>query len=416
MFTIYLHTEKSKLNNKEVNEDKYWIRPLLPGVRLKLKGQRSISGEIGEDWKLSREQMLSSTVIRGSYWWKFNAFETSNNLNDILNPRTWEDRQNRQVLKSVGIFSLLFTIFALVVGLWPQQKKVLQKVEEIPVVKFIAPKKKMILESPVQKPPEKKAAAPVAQVPASNLKSEVRVEEKKQTKEKVSKPPILKPVPNEPKIQMPPPAPKPDPRKMAAEAAAKKMASLRSLLGGALNITKTPVVNKLQSNRAAPVFGNSGSPIAATQIRPGYVSTRGGVGAVGGSSQGGASYASGERAVVGSGKATFVPVDSGGVSVEQGLTQEEVGAVIYSHLAEVRYCHDTAVLYTPRLEGKLLVKFSINGQGRVVKAGVESSDLPEHMLEKCILKKLATWKFPIPKGGIVVSVGYPFIFKTLGRE
>ncbi len=46
---------------------------------------------------------------------------------------------------------------------------------------------------------------------------------------------------------------------------------------------------------------------------------------------------------------------------------------------------------------------------------VKTSTLPDPRLDDCILRRLNTWKFPNPKGGIDVAVTYPFIFKTLGR-
>jgi hypothetical protein len=35
-------------------------------------------------------------------------------------------------------------------------------------------------------------------------------------------------------------------------------------------------------------------------------------------------------------------------------------------------------------------------------------------VERCITSKIRTWVFPTPKGGGVVIVKYPFIFKTTG--
>ena len=70
---------------------------------------------------------------------------------------------------------------------------------------------------------------------------------------------------------------------------------------------------------------------------------------------------------------------------------------------------------SPALEGKLMVNFTIGGTGMVKSTEVKSSTLPDPRLDDCILRRLATWKFPNPRGGIDVAVTYPFIFKTLGR-
>jgi hypothetical protein len=126
-------------------------------------------------------------------------------------------------------------------------------------------------------------------------------------------------------------------------------------------------------------------------------------------------YSKGEHAgVKGQGKG-FVSMDVGNASVEEGLTKDEVGEVIHRHLSEVRYCYESAMIRQPDIEGKLVVDFTIGGNGVVKTSEAKSSTLPDPRLDDCILRRLVTWKFPNTKGGIDVSVSYPFIFKTLGR-
>jgi TonB family protein len=135
--------------------------------------------------------------------------------------------------------------------------------------------------------------------------------------------------------------------------------------------------------------------------------------AVGGDAKGG--YAKGERAAVKGQGAAFVSMDIAGVAVDEGLTKDEVGEVIHKHLSEVRYCYESAMVRTPDIEGKLMVGFTIGGNGVVKSTEIKSSTVPDPRLDDCILRRLTTWKFPQPRGGIDVTVAYPFIFKTLGR-
>ena len=129
----------------------------------------------------------------------------------------------------------------------------------------------------------------------------------------------------------------------------------------------------------------------------------------------GAGYKKGDKAgVQGQGQA-FVSLDAPGASVEEGLTKDEVGEVIHRHMSEIRYCYEAAMVRTPDVEGKLLVDFTIGAGGLVKTSSVKDSTLPDPRLDDCILRRLASWKFPTPKGGIEVAVSYPFIFKTLGR-
>jgi TonB family protein len=138
------------------------------------------------------------------------------------------------------------------------------------------------------------------------------------------------------------------------------------------------------------------------------------VATLGGSGSGkGAGYGKGEHAgVKGQGQA-FVSMDVAGAAVDEGLTKDEVGEVIHRHLSEVRYCYESAMIRSPDLEGKLMVNFTIGGSGMVKSTEVKSSTLPDPRLDDCILRRLATWKFPNPRGGIDVAVTYPFIFKSL---
>jgi TonB family protein len=100
--------------------------------------------------------------------------------------------------------------------------------------------------------------------------------------------------------------------------------------------------------------------------------------------------------------------------VEEGLTKEEVGRVIHAHMKEVRYCYESSMVRASRVDGKVILDFTINGKGVVAKAKVSNSSLPDQALGECITRRLRTWQFPYPKGGVNVDVSYPFIFKTLG--
>jgi TonB family protein len=102
--------------------------------------------------------------------------------------------------------------------------------------------------------------------------------------------------------------------------------------------------------------------------------------------------------------------------VEEGLTADEVGEVIHRHAAEIRYCYEDSLLRNPSIEGKLQLLFKISPRGVVSSTEIRSSNLGDARLEDCIIRKLSTWKFPTPKGGIEVPVTYPFVFKNLERS
>lgn len=111
----------------------------------------------------------------------------------------------------------------------------------------------------------------------------------------------------------------------------------------------------------------------------------------------------------------FVSLQDDQIAVESGLTKDEVGRIIHSHLSEIRYCYESAMVRSAHVEGKLLVDFVIGSAGIVKSAQVKQSNLGDPRLDDCIVRRLVKWKFPNPKGGVDVSVSYPFLFKTLGR-
>jgi hypothetical protein len=120
--------------------------------------------------------------------------------------------------------------------------------------------------------------------------------------------------------------------------------------------------------------------------------------------------------VAGQGKGQLeIGLNTAEASVDEGLTKDEVAKVIHSHMNEIRYCYESAILKDPNLAGKLLVDFKINAGGVVPNAGVSEATLKDTVVTQCLLGKLKSWKFPQPRGGVMVAVSYPFIFKSLSR-
>src|SRR3712207_6540232 len=115
-------------------------------------------------------------------------------------------------------------------------------------------------------------------------------------------------------------------------------------------------------------------------------------------------YGKGSHAKVNGQGRSFVSMDTGESDVDEGLTREQVGRVIHAHMSEIRYCYEAAKLRAPELEGKLSVSFTVAAPGNVSRAGVGSTTVSDRMLNDCVIKRLVTWKFPKPKGGVNVAV------------
>lgn len=98
--------------------------------------------------------------------------------------------------------------------------------------------------------------------------------------------------------------------------------------------------------------------------------------------------------------------------VDGGLDKEAIARVIRSQLGAIRYCYERQLSASPELYGKILVKFTIGAAGSVVAQAIGTSSLNSAMVEGCILRRVAGWQFPTPKGGTNVLVTYPFLFKS----
>ncbi len=386
------------------NADGYRFKALLDGVRIKKRGQAGESVREGESVSIVAEQIGEITIVRGAHWWKFNTLSEATvteaesfSRSHAAGGLTDEGKSERALFSGASIALAALLIF---IAVLPKTPSLVVEPPEAPVVRFVVQPKVVLLPKPMTAVPVPVAApAPVVRAarPAPREMKKVLVEKK------------------------PPPAaparPKVDPHVRAQAASQARLKALREALGGAMMLTQkaSPSSQAGGGGGAASGFEGGSVKVGQTRVKAGYSGNAAPVATVGGSA-GGVGYASGERAAVKTGGSGFVSVDAGAAQVQEGLTRDEVGKVIHGHLDEVRYCHETALLYKPNLEGRVLVEFSINSGGRVVGARVQSENVGEKTLPGCIVGKLSRWQFPKPKGGVTVKVSYPFNFKTLVRD
>ena len=101
------------------------------------------------------------------------------------------------------------------------------------------------------------------------------------------------------------------------------------------------------------------------------------------------------------------------LKAQGSISREAVARVINEHLGEVQYCYERALLKKPGLKGKLVLEWRISTSGRVSRVRQKMSSIPSSEVSTCIIRKLKKWRFPKPRGGVVV-VSYPFIFSSVG--
>ena len=98
-------------------------------------------------------------------------------------------------------------------------------------------------------------------------------------------------------------------------------------------------------------------------------------------------------------------------TVSDPLQRDEIRRVVRRNRAQYRYCYERALKGAPNLSGKVLMKFTIGPVGKVVAATVADSTIDSAAVTQCLRKKVMRWQFPAPRGGGVVIVRYPFLFK-----
>jgi len=98
--------------------------------------------------------------------------------------------------------------------------------------------------------------------------------------------------------------------------------------------------------------------------------------------------------------------------VSGGMDKDAIAEVIRSNIGQIRFCYERRLSAVPNLFGKVLVQFSIQDGGTVLLPKVANSTLSDSVVEGCILRRIASWKFPSPPAGSSVLVTYPFLFKS----
>jgi TonB family protein len=152
--------------------------------------------------------------------------------------------------------------------------------------------------------------------------------------------------------------------------------------------------------------GRGGGGFSDSSIGVGNIGTMGRGGGEGGSGYGRGVSRYGER----SGK--IPQVIPGKPIVSGSLDMETIRRIIRQHAAEYKYCYEKQLNVKRDLAGKVTVKFTISGNGSVIAAAIEESTMGDRDVESCLVDKIKRWVFPEPKGGGIVIVKYPFVFKA----
>ena len=152
--------------------------------------------------------------------------------------------------------------------------------------------------------------------------------------------------------------------------------------------------------------GTGGGGLSGSTIGVGGIGTKGRGGGLG-------SYGTGVGGL-GHKRDTNISITSSNPVVRGSLSKDLIRRVIHAHRDQIRYCYEQELQSKPHLAGKISVKFVISAAGGVTTAKIEVSTMHNGSVEGCLVSRVRTWQFPKPKGGGIVIVTYPFVFKQAG--
>jgi len=103
------------------------------------------------------------------------------------------------------------------------------------------------------------------------------------------------------------------------------------------------------------------------------------------------------------------PVASGGTGM---MSPQDVAKVVSRKLGAIKSCYEQALKRDPTLSGKVTIRFTISGVGRVTTARTTVNELTP-AVGNCMVSAFKRMRFPPPEGG-EVNFEYPFMFTPSG--
>lgn len=103
------------------------------------------------------------------------------------------------------------------------------------------------------------------------------------------------------------------------------------------------------------------------------------------------------------------------ISAEAAPYKENIRRSIKQELPKVKSCYNDVLKSkadkASKLEGKIVMAWEINPEGKVVNARVKSDTVGHPELQKCVIQAITETQFPkTPDNQVVDIVGYPLFF------
>lgn len=100
-----------------------------------------------------------------------------------------------------------------------------------------------------------------------------------------------------------------------------------------------------------------------------------------------------------------------GISVEGGLSRDQVLAGLQATRAIIKGCYDTALISNSRAQGKISFQWNISPDGAVTSARLLQSQAKYPSLEECVRDAIRGTQFAAARNGKATTVVYQFMFK-----
>ena len=103
------------------------------------------------------------------------------------------------------------------------------------------------------------------------------------------------------------------------------------------------------------------------------------------------------------------PGDEPPPPVPVGDERKSIGDYIRDNSAEIRECYARRLAEKPTLQGKLVARFDIGPNGKVI--GATADGIADKELVACVVTAVRKWEFDKPQAGGKLRVAYPFKFE-----
>lgn len=98
-------------------------------------------------------------------------------------------------------------------------------------------------------------------------------------------------------------------------------------------------------------------------------------------------------------------------SNEIATHKEDVRQVMRTNGPLFQKCYEEGLKKDPKIEGKVVLMWTVGTDGKVISAEVKESELKSAVAEKCMVSAVKTLKFPKPLNGIDTRIVYPLSFQ-----